>query len=141
MNLPHLIALTTAATLSAAGCGPAPAAPKTASSDAYFVGVWTTSNVSYDEAARATAAARFAADGTFANGVWDAKAGFTAGAAAGPTRGFVARYEIDAPAKAITFLLDGAEERATFAIEGPDRWKTVATTAEGTFVVHYRRKQ
>lgn len=137
------------------GCGPAPhatpappppppppaatAAPMATVDEAYFAGVWTTSTVSYDAAARATEATRFGADGTLANGVWGAN-GFTAGPAVGPSRGFVARHAIDVAAKTITFFLDGAEEHATFVIDGKDQWKTVATTPEGTFVVYYRRR-
>ncbi|MFT3767631.1 MAG: hypothetical protein QM820_19425 [Minicystis sp.] len=125
---------------SSAPSPPAVAAP--AASPAYFAGVWTTSDVSYDAAALATEATRFTVDGKLTNGAWSAKGGrFTPARPAGPSPGFVARYVVDAATKTIRFLLDGAEEHATFTIEGSDRWKTVATTPQGTFVVYYYRRR
>ena len=148
MNLLRALVFATAGACFAAGCAsppaagapPAPAPPFVAAA-AHFVGVWTTSTASYDAAARAAEATRLSADGALVLGSWDAKRGFTAAPSAGPSRGFVARYELDLPTRSITFLLDGAEERATLAVDGADRWKTIVTTAEGTVVVHYVRRR
>ncbi len=116
------------------------AVPPTPVSASYFVGVWTTSTTSYEDAARATDATRFGADGTMATGSWSAHRGFVPAPSAGRSPGFVPRYEIALATPMITFALDGAEERATFVVEGHDRWKTVVTTQEGRFVVYYRRR-
>lgn len=38
------------------------------------------------------------------------------------------------------FLLDGAEEQATYVIDGPDRWRTVSTGPERVVVYYARRR-
>lgn len=121
-----------------AGCGGSArvAPPKAARSDhERVVGTWTTSTESYAAATSATTAVRFRADGVLQNGTW--KTSFVAEPNPGPSGpSFVARWELDPATHTLRFLLDGAEESASYVLETNARLRTEAS---GT-TVYYARK-
>jgi len=106
-----------------------------------FVGVFTTSTVSYDDALASSDAVRFSADGTFVRGTWEAaEATFVAAPHDGPSPGFVARWEVATATRTFTFHLDGADESVPYIMDGPDRWRTVYDGPDGHVEVHYLRR-
>jgi len=108
---------------------------------AYFIGAWTTSTGSYDDAAAAEDAVRFEVDGVFQTGAMDAR-GFVASANQGPSGpAFVARFEVVPSVGVIVFYLDGAEERAAYVIVDADRWETRAESGDEVVVVRYARRR
>lgn len=124
-------------------CGPKAAAtsPTAAVDDrAWAVGTWTTSTTSWADAAKSGDATRFSKDGVLEHGAW-VGGKFVAAPSAGPSGpSFVARYAVDPKAHTISFQLDGAEEQASYVVDGPDRWKTVSSDAEHVTVFYARRE-
>jgi len=124
-------------------CGPKPPAtsPTVAVDDrAWVVGTWTTSTVSWADAAKSSEATRFSKDGVLEHGQW-AGGKFVAAPSPGPSgASFVARYAVDPKAHTLSFQLDGAEEQASYVVEGPDRWKTISSDAEHVTVFYTRRE-
>jgi hypothetical protein len=107
---------------------------------AWVIGTWTTSTTSWADAEKSANATRFGKDGVLEHGMWaDAKLVLVPSPGpSGPS--FVARYALDPKAHTISFQLDGAEEQATYAIDGSDRWKTVSSDPEHVTVFYSRRR-
>jgi hypothetical protein len=110
---------------------------------AWVVGTWTTSTTSWADADESSDATRFGADGIFENGTWSGSR-FLPALAAGPSgAAFVPRYEVDEKARSITFMLDGAEEHASYELESGQstvHWKTVSGDSEHVTVFYARRR-
>lgn len=106
---------------------------------AWVIGTWTTSTTSWAAAERSNDATRFGKDGALEHGTWaDAKLVLVPSPGpSGPS--FVARYVLDPKSRTISFQLDGAEEQATYSVEGPNRWKTVSSDPEHVTVFYARR--
>lgn len=107
---------------------------------AWILGTWTTSTTSWDDAAKSTDAIRFGKNGEIEHGTWSG-AGFVPSPPAGPSgTSFVAHYALEAKEHRISFQLDGAEEQATYSVEGQSRWKTVSSDSEHVTVFYSRRR-
>ncbi len=118
----------------------APASVAVADEGAGVLGTWTTSTVSWDDAAKSTDATRFGKDGVLEHGTWSG-AGFVPSPSAGPSgSSFVAHYAIEPKEHRISFQLDGAEEQAAYSFEGHSRWKTVSGDSEPVTVFYSRRR-
>ena len=106
---------------------------------AWVIGTWTTSTTSWADAEKSNDATRFGKDGAIEHGTW-AGGKLVLLPSSGPSGpSFVARYALDQKAHTISFQLDGAEEQASYSVEGLNRWKTVSSDPEHVTVFYSRR--
>ncbi|MBL8020684.1 MAG: hypothetical protein JNM27_13520 [Leptospirales bacterium] len=102
-------------------------------------GIWTSSQVSIDAAAKSSDAIMIAPDLKFYNGKYDFKSRkFIPTAARHSNPGRANKLEIEG--SEIVFYLDGAEERAGFVKIAPGKFKTVTTDDPPIIIYYFKQK-